>query len=127
MIIKTGELEGAALDWAVAKATGMNVWLEDEIKVDGLPMVCADNDGDMHWSPSDDWLQGGLLIEKYRIGFHAHTGFFSASACGGDWDYSGFTELEQEGVTHLIAAMRAIVAAEIGDSVDIPDELYQSV
>lgn len=72
MKIKTSELIGAQLDWAVAKAeialepTG-NVRL-----VDLRPTICVGNDPDhegsrVECSPSTDWAQGGPIIEREGI------------------------------------------------------------
>jgi len=107
MLIKTSELDGAALDWAVAKA------------VNGF-------EGLSHWSvvtyggysPSSDWSQGGPLIEQGEVKIKPAWREWYASARNGILHYA-----ETSGPTPLIAACRAIVAANLGDEVEVPEEL----
>ncbi|MDL4862073.1 DUF2591 family protein [Halomonas elongata] len=108
MITKTSELMGPALDWSVAKAQGdhcvINAGFFEKVRF------------------STDWSQGGPLIERY-IGATQYEGdrdpiepFYAETRCENMEAYAN-------GPTPLIAAMRAIVAAELGDEVDVPDEL----
>lgn len=53
--MKTSELTGAALDWAVAKCEGINYGVIDG----GLDCDCPDY--------STDWAQGGPIIEREKI------------------------------------------------------------
>ena len=102
MKIKTSELEGAALDYAVAVATGevAGGW----------------------YSPSTNWSQGGPLVSR-RISILVDVfGDWYAEASEGMYGRP-LEEFDGQGPTALIAAMRAIVASEIGDTVDIPEEL----
>ena len=101
MLIKTSELTGAALDWAVGKAEGL---------ADRLAPV----------NYCGKWEHGGPIIERVGIYLWRPYGFMGAwSAKLDDW--------QPERVVHddkpLIAAMRCYVASELGDTVDIPDEL----
>ena len=91
--MRTSELKGAALDWAVTKAIG-----------DYKPVAVP------HYST--DWAQGGPIIEREGIEFRASG--TQASIVDGRTYY---------GPTHLIAAMRCYVASKLGDEVDIPREL----
>src|SRR5574337_1442837 len=67
MKIKTSELSGAALDWAVAKCEGdelaaLNIQFPEQAK---------------HYrrvSPSSDWAQGGPIIEREGIGLNRGAG-----------------------------------------------------
>jgi hypothetical protein len=107
--VKTRDLSGAALDWAVGKAEGILV-----ADTTGLNRgMCKP----YRYSPSADWSQGGPLIEKYMIGF----GLYESSllAIIGHNDFAGC----EHGKTHLIAACRAIVSAKLGDEVDVPEGL----
>jgi hypothetical protein len=94
--MKTSELTGAALDWAVAICE---------------PTQCNPD----HYSPSTDWAQGGPIIERERteFDFKEDTQMFHA--------YDGLQS--GTGPTHLIAAMRCYVASQLGDEVEIPKEL----
>jgi hypothetical protein len=113
--MKTAELTGAALDWAVAKCefSGCEGWDETLSGVDAV----SDMEGKV-FSPSTDWAQGGAIIERECI----------------DLEWSGIPnadffctiqgKYEAHGTTPLIAAMRCYVASKLGDEVEIPDELF---
>lgn len=118
MLVKTSELIGPALDWAVATAEGL-----EQYEGRAGALCWYDLNGDYFgpcdmWSPSTDWSQGGPLIEKYRVELVTRALDWQAMVDGfGYW---------LTGETALIAACRAIVAAKLGDQVDVPDELMQS-
>ena len=93
--MKTQDLIGPALKWAVAMAEGKagdcevhagNVW---------YGRVTS---GFVQDNPDTNWCQGGPIVER----------------CKG---YDGI------GPTLLIAAMRCYVASKLGDEVDVPEEL----
>lgn len=116
--LRTCDLIGAALDWAVAKTEG-----EDHWTCDRNPEWFAWRM--RNWKPSTDWSQVGPLIGMYLIEFSVddHTDIVRASMfCWRDYGKSHRTRWS-EGETHLIAACRAIVSAHLGDSVDVPAEL----
>jgi len=100
MNIKTSELTGAALDWAVTKA-------------EGFDHAVTSNEWGM-WGWATDWAQGGPIIEREEIAiFLEYPKEWGAT----DGNYS------KGGDTPLIAAMRCYVASKLGDDVDVPDEL----
>lgn len=119
--VKTSELSGAALDWAVAFAEG----LLDEAELETIPVAGHywDDEGlqwPVEYSPSTDWAQGGPIIERETISMH-HT---DSAVNGEEWMAclsSG--EGLQYGATPLIAAMRCYVASKLGDEVDVPEGL----
>lgn len=132
MKIKTSELIGPALDWAVECALG-TFWSPNGY-------FCFDkkpgwNNGypfqsKSEWSYSSDWSQGGPIIERERIRVAPNLG-------GSSWHgqirhekddprfsyrvLAGWTN--QHGPTLLIAAMRCFVASVKGEYVDVPEEL----
>lgn len=112
--VRTSELEGLPLNWAVAQAlgfvTGEAAYCDPAWLLDGKFVASKHR-----WRPSTDWSQGGPLIDKYRIAFDDGITDFYACCEGGD----GY------GMSHLIAACRAIVAAKLGDVVQVPTELVQ--
>lgn len=121
--MKTESLEGAALDWAVAQAVGKNPDLMDVCCGYGVgapPECCCDPDvvvevDQKKWSPTTLWEQGGPLIEQHEITVDpSRNGPWSAADGSGKW---------VEGSHTLIAAMRAIVGAKLGDTVEVPAEL----
>lgn len=76
------------------------------------------------WSPSTDWSQGGELIHKYMFDFEWVVSDWHGEPIEKFCVAHGYG-LDREGLgpTHLIAACRAIVAAHLGDSVQVPAEL----
>lgn len=117
MKIKTSELTGAALDWAVAKC-------EKQVpsKTTGEPFLYEHRLYLQDFIPSTDWAHGGPIIEREGINL-VHQGDAH------DWDASLWDYAEQdwhlhtEGPTSLIAAMRCYVASKLGDEVEVPEEL----
>lgn len=112
--VKTAELIGAALDWAIGKFVG-HVEIDDELGV--VSDMSHNITG--KWSPSTDWSQCGPLIEKYNIGLAPIVRGWGAGIDETDLAYGDC----QCGETPLIAACRAIVAAKRGDTVSVPKEL----
>lgn len=109
--MKTSELTGAALDWAVAKCEGTeNTWGRSRLKPHELYRG---------HSYSTDWSQGGPIIERAGISV-VRRGDYSFSPWGAVLkDF----EFDEEGTTPLIAAMRCYVASKLGDEIEIPEEL----
>jgi hypothetical protein len=105
--MKTADLQGAALDYYVAKAEGVK-WAAIHERA-GRPNWCAlGGDPRRVYAPSTDWLIGGPLIEKYRF----------AVTPGGYWRVGHFASLGGEGDTPLQAICRAVVRAAFGDEVE---------
>jgi hypothetical protein len=110
MKIKTSELSGVQLDWAVAKCEGL---MEGQIAIDGVTRG--------FYKPSTKWSQGGPIIERERINLRLHKDT--------DKEVSAFNWVNHapvnrmRGSTPLIAAMRCYVASKLGDEVEIPEEL----
>lgn len=113
MKVKTSELIGAALDWAVAKCEG--------IEVDSLGIAWVPGQDMRHFNkqfkPSIDGGQGTPLIERERIETR-HDGRHSWCA----W-HRGYGAVF--GPTLLVATMRCYVASKMGEEVEVPDELCQ--
>ncbi len=98
MKVKTSDLIGPALDWAVCGLEGQQM---------SRYTMC-----------STDWSAAGSIIERegIGIGFDSHREKWLAATLG---------DTERDGPTPLIAAMRAYVASELGNEVEIPAELIQ--
>lgn len=116
MKIKTSELTGAALDWAVRLSRG------DAVSLDEDQWVCVNGIADMPlaaYTPSTDWAQGGPIIERERITvtYNDNDDVWEA------FYESGMNDDYERGSTPLIAAMRCYVASKLGDEVDVPEEL----
>ena len=105
--MKTNEMTGAALDWAVAKCEGISVR-------NGFDDNCPEY--------STDWAQGGAIIEREGINLDNY---------GKNPQWSAWTpvperesgEAQAYGPTPLIAAMRCYVASKLGADVDLPEDL----
>ena len=133
--VKTAELSGPALDWAVARANGFAVQVRPyaefcnastghKVKV-RYHRVWYEFDGDLEeYSPSADWSQGGPLIEKYAVKIEHFPGETIASKANARIAMHS-TAYWQSGPTPLVALCRAIVAANLGDAVSVPEELVQ--
>jgi hypothetical protein len=102
MKVKTDELTGPALDWAVNQ-------IEE----------CCDDP----WTPlfSTNWSQGGPIIERERIGIEPWGSELTWLAQ--TYNEAGRVLHRQYGPTPLIAAMRCYVAAHLGNEVEVPEEL----
>lgn len=105
--MKTSELQGAALDRAVAKCEGVEVHLLNG----GTEMML--NNGDF-WYPSESWQQAGPIIERERIAIWGDNDLYWEAECGWAW---------AKGPTPLVAAMRAYVALKLGEETEVPNEL----
>lgn len=106
MKFKTTELTGTALDWAVVKADG----------VENMEYVWPRLN---NYSPSSNWGQGGPIIQKNLI--------VTSPDPMHNWlarSYMDATEFY--GDTPLIAAMRCFVASQLGDEVEVPDDLAKT-
>lgn len=126
MKIKTQDLIGAALDWAVAKAS-------QPVYSDTALVVAVrggyDGIGNFHepFSPSTNWAQGGPIVERENIDVFTEKGtpeswFASVSRHQNGERLYGW-RIHKYGPTPLVAAMRCYVASKLGDEVDVPDEL----
>ena len=109
MPMKTSELTGDALDWAVAKCEGVLMRWERS----------THDEAPLEYSPSTDWAQGGAIIEREGISL-SRRGEHSWSVWGA---VLNDFEFDEEGATPLIAAMRGYVASKLGDEVELPEEL----
>lgn len=98
MKVKTSDLIGPALDWAVEKCEGF---------------------GHAPQSPdySTDWAQGGPIIEQERIEIYYQPALEQWAA-----KHDGTLRYGQ---TPLIAAMLCYVASKMGDDIEVPDELFK--
>ena len=110
MKIKTSELEGTALNWAVAKAAGYTISYLD---------LWYDIKSYDKFTPSTDWSFGGPIIEQEKIRLDCA---WNPGPWEGSCKIDGVTAWV-EGPTPLIAAMRCYVASKLGDEVEIPEEL----
>ena len=125
MIVKTAELTGAALDWAVAKADGCVLY--KDITLNGAWRVWGRNPHPdsaqllEEWSPSTNWSQGGPIIELEKIECYPNDPVMPKAIIVPSAEKHFY--FRQYGPTILVAAMRAYVASKFGDEIEIPDDL----
>lgn len=110
--MKTSELTGPALDWAVARAIFLSGTARSLIR------------GEVK-NYSTDWAEGGPIIEREGISV-----CYDVELCnmeGHEYWATQYSVGSGEGIsfgpTPLIAAMRCYCCAELGDEIEIPEEL----
>lgn len=128
MKICANELNGVALDWAVAMSQGLT---DKTLKIGYMTAleVIIDEYGELYdmrygrqYSPSTNWSQGGPIIEREEIATHR-------------WECEEHrnpeirwrAELPRKGIfakgpTPLVAAMRCYVASKLGEDIEVPYE-----
>lgn len=141
--MKTSDLTGALLDYWVARALGYRFWLEKRgdyrLAVRQAPGEREPYKASLNWKNqvdrytevfsfsdikcgffgvgvpkfSSSWADGGPIIEREAIEL--------VPLQGSGWSSRKCYENRYQGVTPLIAAMRAFVASRFGDKV--PDEV----
>ena len=123
MKIKTAELIGRQLDYAVALSAGGTGFRYDTIAsywitIDGKHYVLSNGwSEDQCYTPSTNWLRGGPIIERESISI-------CTQMTNKDWMAGSFHgDIDGFGPTPLIAAMRCFVASRLGDEAEVPEEL----
>lgn len=101
--MKTAELTGAALDWAVAKCGFVQGTARSLIASEVKPY-------------STDWALAGPIIEREGISTEY-------TAQPEKWCACIMADQEVYGPTAMIAAMRCYVASKLGDEINLPEEL----
>ena len=117
MQIKTSELTGPALDWAVQYAL-----------IGRKPLDYVEARDNF----STCWTKGGPIIERELFKLFRNVGgaftaqikrrvpYYSPTY---DADIGRDETISAAGPTPLIAAMRGYVASKLGDTVDVPEQL----
>lgn len=131
--MKTSELNGRALAWAVGTAEGCKVetWHAKNVAIlfPGAPRAVP-------WEPHIDWSQGGPIMDREHIenrptitegGYRTSDSPDAVQARillpNGATVFDPSAVISEYGPTTLIAAMRCYVASKLGDEVDVPNEL----
>lgn len=112
--MKTAELRGYLLDWAVGKCEGLSIdsnWDWDRL--------CFFDEFNIDFEPTDNWMQGGKIIELNWINITNEQDIWTAEIADDVPD--GY--ISMQGESPLIAAMRCYVASRLGLEVEVPDEL----
>ena len=152
MKIKTRELIGLPLDYAVAIAKGGTGFWYDTVatywvKINGHDRALSKGWASKSFTPSTDWAHGGEIIEEADISvIRCNAGFKlwnndltlldAWAAMSGEQSYETSTDHQSHeamlqfdvdslifGHTPLVAAMRCYVFERLGAVVDIPEGL----
>jgi len=108
--MKVADMQGTALDWAVAKCEGR------EVRAWAVHRRLG------RCNYSTDWTQGGAILEREKIGLDYYPD--GSHADGGAWGAStNEGTIHALGPTALIAAMRCYVLSKIGEELEVPKEL----
>ena len=113
--MKTSELIGPALDWAVCVAEG-NKPVINPVRFGGVSYGMFESELGYAIKRYCTWDQGGPIIERERI-------CITPDYPGGWTAITNDAKLVQFGPTPLIAAMRCYVASKLGESINLPEEL----
>lgn len=116
--MKTNELPKHALNWAVAKCLFVPGTANSLVVSEVKPY-------------SSEWAHGGPIIERegisvmlsFRDSYAEGANAKPSGWCARKYQYGVLNEPLSHGPTPLIAAMRCYVASELGDEIDVPDEL----
>ena len=127
--MKVSELQGAALDWAVACVEKLPMDLL--VWEYGLPVVkrtFLGHTDTLRCEFSTNWAAAGPIIEREGIAIDCERSDWCiegwiAALIHEDKKYGGIMRTEGNGPTPLIAAMRCYVASKLGDEVEVPEEL----
>jgi hypothetical protein len=128
--VKTADLIGEALGWAVGKAEGLDLQLAPP-GYNGVPWrVFARYQGQAiehtkRYNPWEDWTLGGPIIDRLRVDLSSPPVIDTNNEIGWQARPDDGRTFWHSGGTALIAACRAVVAAKLGDTVQVPKELMQ--
>lgn len=123
MRVKTKDLNGLALDWAVMSIEFKRLQEKGEyIK----PWVLERHrGGDPCGAPSVLWAQCGPIIEREGLNLQTSLGEWVASTPKAVEIDGGRKYCFASGHTPLVAAMRCYILSILGDTVDIPDNIIE--
>lgn len=116
--VKTADLAGEALGWAVGKAEGLYLILVppqygNPWRVFARYQASA-TEHTKRFNPWEDWALAGLLLDKHCISLiYAFEEYEALIGMTGSGYHPSST----------IAICRAVVAAKLGDTVQVPKEL----
>lgn len=123
--MKTSELIGPTLNWAVARCVTLGV---DHLRISGKQVYIKDQDTLIECKFQDDWGQGGPIIDKEGIEIVIRNPvYFPKGNENGDYWEPLFEAVlngtHEYGPTPLISGMRCFVASKLGNEVEIPEAL----
>lgn len=140
--VEASDLQGLALNWATGVADGREleppsaargrknvVWCEPfAVKREGQPDFI--DKARHYWKPSTDWADCGPLRDKYQVAVYDVTNGVVAASLREHpehWIDESEFECDARGPTALIAICRAIVKIRLGEKVQVPAELIETI
>ena len=128
MKIKTGELKGMALGYAVALCLGGKCLSHDTVSTWWITIDGKNRALKAGWAqsfaPWADWSQGGAIIEREKIEVMVvKNGWYCQKQTGAGIAEADFARGTAQ--VPLVAAMRCFVASRLGNEVEIPDALLK--
>ena len=131
--VKTADLTGEALGWAVGKAEGLDLFMAapeygNPWRVFARYRATV-TERTERYNPWEDWALGGPLAVRYQVSLipEAHE-VHEGAEMSERWRASVFYKAgEHYGTDYftdaLVATCQAVVATEFGDTVQVPKEL----
>ncbi len=117
MIVKTQDLDGIALDWAVAQSEQIETCGPQDFREQRKHRVQC---GEFVYRWHQSWMQAGEIIERERINVTYSDDHKRWEAC---YTVDGNPIHRFDGATPLVAVMRTYVGFTLGGAVEIPEEL----
>ncbi|BEI26243.1 DUF2591 domain-containing protein [Vibrio cholerae] len=127
-LVNVSTLEGAVLDWAVAKCQNLSIkhdpmgfgtgseagfWVWDDKPKGNMTKIGRG------YSPSTNWQLGGPIADAHQISLISPSD--GSTICTA---YMKGGECKQIGNTLLIAAMRTYVCSVLGDELELPEKSF---
>ncbi|WP_237858045.1 phage protein NinX family protein [Pseudomonas sp. PGPR81] len=124
--VRTADLTGEALGWAVGKAEGLELELVGPAYNNPWRVFARYHatvtERTERYNPWENWALGGALIEKYAAMVRGFPNQMYETLAIARVRIDGALAW-RSGQTPLIALCRAIVATKLGDTVQVPKEL----
>ena len=118
--IKVAEATELQLDWLVAYAEGRKCSVVQS-SIGLKPFVVLYTDPLGMFTPATSWAQAGPLLNQHKISRTIdHSGLWIAYAGYNLNDEQRHMQCDR---SELVAGLRCLVALNLGDTVEVPDEL----
>ena len=124
MKIKVSRATNIQIDWLVAKCKGtVKNMLCGHGDISYTPHLSAPSIRE-YWRPSENWAQGGPILTSEHISRTIdHSGLWIAYWSDGYTEGDEGKKWMQCDRSELVAGLRCYVASELGEEVEVPDDL----
>ncbi|MBM5458736.1 DUF2591 family protein [Pseudomonas sp. P66] len=130
--VHLNDLDGPALDWAVAKAAGIDIKIVPPVHKEVARIFCVTPHGFGSFRPSSDWADAGPLLREFQVALtpEAHYGA-EGTETSERWIANIYYAAGEQYTTEpcrneLVALCRAIVVTKFGETIHVPVELMLS-